>query len=257
MDTALARELSTMAEEDQRVRAELARDGHLYRGYHPRLAEVNSRNVERLQEIIEQRGWPGRSLVGERAARAAWLVLQHAIAFPAVMRSGLRLLSEAAARGEVSQAEVAMLEDRIRVLEGRPQRFGTQYEWDERGEMSPLPIEDPAGVDERRLALGLPRLAASRQALIGHHVHRDARAVVDNRHRIVRVDGHLDRVGAARRSTGEVRGAMQAAVRAREAQALGFKKIVMPSSNTAGLEKLLGLRVVGVRSVDEALAELF
>jgi DNA repair protein RadA/Sms len=57
--------------------------------------------------------------------------------------------------------------------------------------------------------------------------------------------------------TGEVRGAMQAAVRAREAQALGFKKIVMPSSNTSGLEKLLGLRVVGVRSVDEALSELF
>jgi DNA repair protein RadA/Sms len=56
--------------------------------------------------------------------------------------------------------------------------------------------------------------------------------------------------------TGEVRGATQASVRAREAQALGFKKIVMPSSNTSGLEKLLGLRVVGVRSVDEALAEL-
>jgi DNA repair protein RadA/Sms len=57
--------------------------------------------------------------------------------------------------------------------------------------------------------------------------------------------------------TGEVRGASQAPVRAREAQALGFKKIVMPASNTAGLEKLLGLRVVGVRSVDEALSELF
>jgi len=57
--------------------------------------------------------------------------------------------------------------------------------------------------------------------------------------------------------TGEVRGAMQAAVRAREAQALGFKRIVMPASNTTGLEKLLGLRVVGVRSVEEALGELF
>jgi DNA repair protein RadA/Sms len=57
--------------------------------------------------------------------------------------------------------------------------------------------------------------------------------------------------------TGEVRGAMQAAVRAREAQALGFKRIVMPASNTSGLEKLLGLRVVGVRSVEEALGELF
>jgi DNA repair protein RadA/Sms len=57
--------------------------------------------------------------------------------------------------------------------------------------------------------------------------------------------------------TGEVRGAMQAGVRAREAQALGFKKIILPASNTAGLERLLGLRVVGVRSVEEALEELF
>jgi DNA repair protein RadA/Sms len=56
--------------------------------------------------------------------------------------------------------------------------------------------------------------------------------------------------------TGEVRGAMQAAVRAREAQALGFKKIVMPASNVTGLERLLGVRVVGVKSVDEALEEL-
>jgi DNA repair protein RadA/Sms len=57
--------------------------------------------------------------------------------------------------------------------------------------------------------------------------------------------------------TGEVRGAMQAQARAREAQALGFKKIIMPASNTAGLERLLGVRTVGVRSVEEALDELF
>ena len=57
--------------------------------------------------------------------------------------------------------------------------------------------------------------------------------------------------------TGEVRGTTQAAVRAREAQALGFKKIVMPGSNKSGLERLLGVDVVGVKSVEEALAELF
>ncbi len=57
--------------------------------------------------------------------------------------------------------------------------------------------------------------------------------------------------------TGEVRGATQAPVRAREAQALGFNRIVMPASNTKGLERLLGTRVVGVRSVEDALAELF
>src|SRR3989449_4050121 len=57
--------------------------------------------------------------------------------------------------------------------------------------------------------------------------------------------------------TGEVRGTTQAGVRAREAQALGFKTIIMPSSNTSGLERMLGLRTVGVRSVEEALGTLF
>jgi DNA repair protein RadA/Sms len=57
--------------------------------------------------------------------------------------------------------------------------------------------------------------------------------------------------------TGEVRGSSQPSVRAREAQALGFKKIIMPASNSTGLEKLLGLRVIGIRSVEEALDELF
>lgn len=57
--------------------------------------------------------------------------------------------------------------------------------------------------------------------------------------------------------TGEVRGAMQPGVRVKEAQALGFKKVVMPASNVAGLERLLGVRVVGVRSVEEAIQELF
>jgi DNA repair protein RadA/Sms len=57
--------------------------------------------------------------------------------------------------------------------------------------------------------------------------------------------------------TGEVRGTTQAAMRAREAQALGFKKIVMPGSNKTGLERLLGVQIVGVKSVEEALAELF
>jgi hypothetical protein len=158
VDQELARELAAMAEEDQRVRADLAWDGHLFRGYHPRLAEVHSRNAERLREIIEQRGWPGRTLVGERGARAAWLILEHASAYPQLMRGGLAMIRDAAARGEVSAAEVAVLEDRIRILEGRPQLYGTQYDWDDRGEMSPLPIEDPKQVDERRLAIGLPRL---------------------------------------------------------------------------------------------------
>ena len=57
--------------------------------------------------------------------------------------------------------------------------------------------------------------------------------------------------------TGEIRGVLQAQARAREAQTLGFKKLILPESNKKGLEKLLGIRVVGVRNLEEALEELF
>ena len=57
--------------------------------------------------------------------------------------------------------------------------------------------------------------------------------------------------------TGEVRGVLQAQSRAREAQTLGFKKLILPATNKTGLEKLLGIRVIGVRNLEEALEELF
>jgi DNA repair protein RadA/Sms len=57
--------------------------------------------------------------------------------------------------------------------------------------------------------------------------------------------------------TGEVRGVLQAQSRAREAQTLGFKKLILPESNRKGLEKLLGIRVVGVKNLEQALDELF
>lgn len=150
-------ELVLMADSDQRVRAELAADGTLFEGYHPRMEEVHRRNGERLLEIIQEHGWPGRSLVGEAGATAAWLILQHAISMPALQRRGLAIL-KGLQPGEVEPAQVAMLEDRIRVFEGKAQVYGTQYDWDEHGVMSPHPIEDPEGVDERRRRVGLSPL---------------------------------------------------------------------------------------------------
>lgn len=57
--------------------------------------------------------------------------------------------------------------------------------------------------------------------------------------------------------TGEVRGALQAQTRAREAQTLGFKRLIIPASSKPGLEKLLGTRVVAVANLEEALDALF
>ncbi|QYO65724.1 DNA repair protein RadA [Leptolyngbya sp. 7M] len=57
--------------------------------------------------------------------------------------------------------------------------------------------------------------------------------------------------------TGEIRGVLQAEARAREAQTLGFKKLIIPESNKKGLERLLGVRVVGVRSLEDVIDHLF
>jgi hypothetical protein len=152
-------ELLAMAAEDLRIREELARSGALFEGYHPRMREVHERNAGRLGAIMEAHGWPGRSFVGEDASAAAWLILQHAISNPSLQRRGLTLIREAAATGDVSSIHVAMLEDRIRSNEGKGQRYGTQFDWDENGLMSPLPIEDEPKVDERRAEIGLTPLA--------------------------------------------------------------------------------------------------
>jgi hypothetical protein len=152
-------ELQAMAAEDLRVREELARSGELFEGYHPLMREIHERNAARLGAIMETHGWPGRSFVGDDASEAAWLILQHAIGNPSLQRRGLTLIGEAAANGDASVVHVAMLEDRIRSNEGKGQRYGTQFDWDENGLISPVPIEDERNVDERRAAIGLAPLA--------------------------------------------------------------------------------------------------
>lgn len=144
-----------MVEEDRRVSEELAADGSLFEGYHPRMAEVHQRNGLRLGEIIDRYGWPGKTLVGEEGADAAWLIVQHDIGNPALQRRSLLLLREAVAAGEAKASQLALLTDRICVLGGKPQVYGTQYDWDENGEMSPCPIENPEQVDELRKRVGL------------------------------------------------------------------------------------------------------
>jgi hypothetical protein len=158
LNKSLKNELLAMHQKDQRVRDELAKDGNLFEGYHPKMQEVHDRNAEGLEEIINRYGWPSKSLVGEDAAHAACIILHHAIAKSALQRKLLPILKDLAQKGEIDKAEVAMLEDRILYFEGKAQIYGTQFDWDENGQMSPLPIENADRVDEFRQQIGLPPL---------------------------------------------------------------------------------------------------
>ena len=161
MDQALRTELIEMDERDQAVRAELAAEGSLFDGYDPKMATVHDSNATRLRAIIEKHGWPTECLVGTDGAKAAYRIAQHAINHPEFMRGCRKLLDEASTKGEVPRWQFAYIDDRVRVYEGLPQRYGTQW----RGGpdcLEPYPIENPSQVDERRAALGLPPLAELR-----------------------------------------------------------------------------------------------
>jgi hypothetical protein len=165
----LAAELLAMAAADLATRERLAADGSLFDGYHPEMRAVHERNADRLGSIIDQHGWPDPALVGPDAAEAAWLVAQHAISRPTLMRAVFELLHGGDA---VPAWQLAMLEDRIRVFEGRKQRFGTQFDWDAAGEMNPKPIEQPDQVDTCRADAGLPPLA---EAIAQHRARGEPR----------------------------------------------------------------------------------
>ncbi len=178
VDLALADELLAMIAVDDDTRARLAAAGELFDGYHPAMAAVHRANAARLRAIIERDGWPGRGRVGVAAASAAWRIVQHAIGEPAFMRAMLPVLEDAAARGEVAAHEVAMLEDRIRVFEGRPQRYGTQYDWDDAGDalVPSVGIDAPGELEARRAAVGLPPMAWRRAPAPGERPPRDRAA---------------------------------------------------------------------------------
>lgn len=158
---ALSAELIQMDEHDQAVRAELAADGSLFNGYHPRMAAVHDANAARLRAIIASHGWPTERLVGVDAATAAHRIAQHSINHPDFMRECRRLLDAASANGEVPRWQFAYIDDRIRVFEGLSQRYGTQWRGGPNG-LEPYPIDDATRVDERRASLGLPTLAELR-----------------------------------------------------------------------------------------------
>jgi hypothetical protein len=71
------------------------------------------------------------------------------------------LVKEGASKGEVRAADAAMLEDRILMLEGKKQIYGSAVQSgpEAGGKLQLHPIEDEDHVDERRAAVGLMPLA--------------------------------------------------------------------------------------------------
>ena len=162
MDEELRAELVERADRDQAARLSLRPD-HTMAEWEALVDPVDRDNTTRLREIIGRHGWPGRGLAGDDGAHAAWLLAQHAP--PELQEECLPLLEDAVTRGDASPADLAYLGDRVLLHRGEPQLYGTQYRVMD-GVLELWTVRDPAGLDERRAALGLEPEAENRARLL-------------------------------------------------------------------------------------------
>lgn len=147
------------ARRDMETRSRLAASGDLSKGYHPEMEAVHDENAALLARVFDDIGWPGRREYGDDGAGAAFLILQHAIGHPDLQRRGLALILDAIPEGQANPLDAAYLADRIAIFEGGAQTFGTQFDWDVNGQLSPAPVRDEDALDERRASVGLPPMA--------------------------------------------------------------------------------------------------
>jgi len=153
----LAEELRALAAEDQRVRARMS-GAVVDSALASEMRAIDERNTQRLKAIIDEYGWPGPRSVGPEATDAAWLLVQHADHDRAFQKHMLYMLRPAMVSGDLSKQNYALLEDRVAVAEGRPQRYGSQVRVTQGPAgvvCEPFEIEDPARLDARRKEMGL------------------------------------------------------------------------------------------------------
>ena len=117
----------------------------------------DSARTKWLRNAVRERGWPRRSVVGDSAAKAAWLMLQHT-EFQDWADEMLPVLERLADSGEVKRSELALFTDRVLMHRGLPQRYGSQFNFVD-GRMVAHTIEDLAQLDARRTEVGLPPMA--------------------------------------------------------------------------------------------------
>ncbi|MNK06728.1 hypothetical protein D3C87_246270 [compost metagenome] len=154
----IAKKLIDLQNADLALRNKLIQSGELNQGYHEEMKALHNSNANILSEIIDVIGYPTINKVGKEANEAAWLVVQHAIEQPQFMKKCATLLRMAVHEGNADPKSLAYLTDRIAVFEGKPQRYGTQFEWDDDGELSPNAFDNLVEVNKRRGSVGLNTL---------------------------------------------------------------------------------------------------
>jgi len=123
------------------------------------IREKDSLNLIKIEEILGKYGWLGADIVGEQGNQTIFLVIQHSDL--AIQEKYIPMMREAVKNGKASAGDLAYLEDRVALRQGKKQIYGSQVTFDgERQIYYVSPLEDPDNVDKRRAEVGLPPMAA-------------------------------------------------------------------------------------------------
>jgi hypothetical protein len=161
-------ELEQMREADQAVRRDF---NYLDSEQLEKMRTVDAVNQKRLKEIITLIGWPSKELVGENASSGAFLVAQHAGDDLDFMKEVFSYIEADYSKRKGSPSQYARMYDRIKMMEGKPQRFGTQFNINSSG-CHGWKLEAPEKVDEYRAQMGLGSLAVYAKKVCGHSMVR-------------------------------------------------------------------------------------
>lgn len=121
-------------------------------------------NQTELKKILPARGWFFTSEVGVDAAVAAAQIVQHATnADMPLVRQVLANMKALLPTGDIEKFDYAMLTDRVAVVDGVRQTYGTQFICNE-FKWVLYPVEDEAGVEARRKEMNIGITLADQRA---------------------------------------------------------------------------------------------
>jgi hypothetical protein len=153
----LAAELEEILRLDQSVRQEETSDS-LSDERLRQMMMTDSINLVKVIRILDEHGWPGPEQVGREGNQAVFLVIQHADR--STQEKYLPVMREAVKYGQAEFSELAMLEDRVLMNQGKKQIYGSQIGFNEEtGNLYVVPVEDPDHLDERRACAGMVPMA--------------------------------------------------------------------------------------------------
>jgi hypothetical protein len=161
----LMKELEVIHNEDQSYRRkiestqkEYGKDSKEMKDLWKTIIEKDSLNLIKVLAILDKYGWLGPDVVGGMGNSTLFLVIQHSDI--KTQEKYLPMMREAVKNKNAFAGDLALLEDRIALRQGKKQIYGSQIGMDPKtGAYYVLPLEDPDNVDKRRAEVGLQPLA--------------------------------------------------------------------------------------------------